>query len=271
LFFRPGPFRPDPGKSAAWNRGAYLAEGLGHCGACHTPRNELGAEERDRALSGGIAEGWNAYPIDAHSPAPIPWDASGLAFYLRNGWQAAHGVSRGPMAEVTGNLAGLGDSDIAAIAEYIADRMGAPDSTRQGQAKALAGLVVPPGSNPTAPEDDQVVPAAIGDAASADRGAAIYAATCSTCHDAKRALPYGALNLRLSTAVNAANPQNIVNVVMFGLPQAEGRASAVMPAFGSVLSDPDIVALLRFMRRSFGGNPVRRPSRHRGAGRRHRA
>jgi mono/diheme cytochrome c family protein len=57
LFLDKAPFRLDPGRDAAWNRGAYLAESLGHCGACHTPRNKLGAEEKDRPYAGGEAEG----------------------------------------------------------------------------------------------------------------------------------------------------------------------------------------------------------------------
>ena len=88
----------DPAQSAEWNRGAYLVEGLGHCGACHTPRNRLGAEQRDAHFAGGEAEGWHAYAINAASPAPVPWTADSLHVYLRHGWHAQHGVSRGPMA-----------------------------------------------------------------------------------------------------------------------------------------------------------------------------
>src|SRR4051812_27637264 len=135
LFLEEGPYRPDPGQSDEWNRGTYLAEGLGHCGACHTPRNPLGAERRAAAFSGGEAEGWVAYAINSQSPAPIPWNRDSLAFYLRHGFHQEHGVSRGPMAEVTGNLAGLPDQDVAAIATYVASLMGptAPERLLQSE------------------------------------------------------------------------------------------------------------------------------------------
>jgi len=250
LFLEAGPYRPDPAQSAEWNRGAYLAEGLGHCGACHTPRNPLGAERRALAFDGGEAEGWVAYAINAQSPAPIPWDKDRLAFYLRHGYHPEHGVSRGPMAEVTGNLAGLPDPDVAAIATYVASRMGASTAARQQQAEALRKKVPDGALSVSASSDSQTLP---DDAK--DRGAAVYRAACATCHESRRPLPFGGLPFDLSTAVNAPNPQNIINVVLFGLPPADGESSAVMPAFGGALSDGDIVALLQHLRRSFSRQP----------------
>jgi mono/diheme cytochrome c family protein len=96
LFLRRGQFKPDPAHDDLWNRGAYLAEGIGHCGACHTPRNMFGAEKRNEAFAGGEAEGWRAFPINASSPAPIPWDADALYAYLRQGSHGLHGVAGGP-------------------------------------------------------------------------------------------------------------------------------------------------------------------------------
>jgi mono/diheme cytochrome c family protein len=250
LYFDEGPYRAVDGQSAEWNRGAYLAEGLGHCGSCHTPRNALGAEDLDRHFEGGEAEGWIGYAIDDSSPAPVLWDKDSLAFYLRSGWHALHGVSRGPMAEVTGNLGALPDSDIAAIAAYVVSVMGRPSAERLQAGEALReaigggpGDMVPAG-------DSQVAPPA-GD--TDDPGAAIYAAACAICHEAGRALPYGGLDFRLSTAVNAPSPQNIVNVVLFGLPPADGEASSVMPAFGGALDDRQIAELLGYMRARFSG------------------
>jgi mono/diheme cytochrome c family protein len=228
LFFDEGVYQPDPGRGEEWNRGAYLAEGLGHCGACHTPRNALGALESDRHFAGGEAEGWQAYAIDGSSPAPIPWDRDSLAFYLRHGWHRAHGVSRGPMAEVTGNLDRLPDADIGAIATYVASVMGEPSPERRRQADALLEEVARGSDEAVAASDSQTVPTSD---APQDAGAAIYVAACASCHDAGRPLPFGALDFALSTAVNAANPQNIVNVTLYGLPPADGEASAVMPAF----------------------------------------
>ena len=83
-------FAPDPAKSAAWNRGAYLVEALGHCGDCHTPRNLLGAERRAKAFAGGEAEGWHAPALDATSPAPVPWpEPAGIdVFWFTHGMLA---------------------------------------------------------------------------------------------------------------------------------------------------------------------------------------
>jgi len=249
LYLDEGQFQPNPARDAVWNRGAYLAEGLGHCGACHTPRNALGARDMDRKWAGGEAEGWTAYAINAQSPAPIPWDATQLAFYLRNGWHPAHGVARGPMAEVTGNLGRLPDEDIEAIAVYTASIMGEPTPERHARGAALMELVASGGSGQAA--DTQIIPVA----QAATRGAAIHASACATCHESGRPLPYGALDFRLSTAIHADDPQNIVNVTLFGLPPADGMASAVMPAYAGVLTNDDMVALLEYLRATFTDLP----------------
>lgn len=253
LFLDEGPYRPDPARSARWNRGAYLAEGLGHCGACHTPRNALGAREQDQHWAGGMSEGWSAYAIDASSTAPIPWTEEAMAFYLRHGWHALHGVSRGPMAEVTGNLGQLPDADIEAIAAYTLDVMGEPSPARRAHAEAVRQrLTMNRGAGQSS--DTQTLPVAAG--AEADgRGAQVYAAACASCHDSGRPQPYGGLSLHLSTAVHAPSPQNIINVTLFGLPPADGQASAVMPAYAGVLSNDDMVALLAYMRAAFSDQP----------------
>jgi len=253
LFLDEGPFQPDTAQSEEWNRGAYLAEGLGHCGACHTPRNRFGAVESDRHFGGGEAEGWQAYAINANSPAPIPWDTDSLAFYLRNGWHQWHGVSRGPMAEVTGNLGLLPDSDIVAIATYVASVMGEPDEARRARAEELmAQAAEGPGEVQAAPAVDTQA----GAGNPQDRGALIYASACAGCHNGSKPQPFGGLRFSLSTAVNAPNPQNIVNVVLFGLPPSDGQASAVMPAFANVLSDQDVADLLAHMREQYSDAPA---------------
>jgi mono/diheme cytochrome c family protein len=239
LYLEDGPFQADFRQNAEWNRGAYLAEGLGHCGACHTPRNQLGAEDKDRHFAGGEAEGWVAYAIDESSPAPTPWDRPALAFYLRNGWHEMHGVSRGPMAEVTGNLAALPESDITAIATYVASLMSKPSG--QGQVREQPNAA----TAEAAPRE-----------ASEAQGAAIYEAACAMCHDSGRPPPFGGLDFRLSTAVNAPNPQNIVNVTLFGLPPADGEASAVMPGFAAAFNDQQIADLLAYMRQRFSKGPA---------------
>ena len=254
LYFDEGVFQSRADQTEAWNRGAYLAEGLGHCGACHTPRNALGAEDRDRHFSGGEAEGWRAYAIDENSPAPIPWDAESLAFYLRHGWHDSHGVSRGPMAEVTGNLGELPDEDVDAIALYVASLIGEPSAERRARADALleeigrdrdASLVAAADSQTVADTNSSVVD-----------GEAIYIAACASCHEGSRPLPFGGLNFALSTAVQAENPQNIINITLFGLPPADGEASSMMPGFAGVLSDAEMAALLVYLRQNFSDQPA---------------
>ena len=129
-------YRPDPSQSAEWNRGAYLVEGLAHCGACHTPRNALGAERNSAQFAGGDVDNWHAYALNDRSHAPVPWDTDALFAYLRQGWHADHGTARGPMAEVVSNLSAIPSSDVRAIAVYMAGVSGTPtpDRKRQGEA-----------------------------------------------------------------------------------------------------------------------------------------
>src|SRR5438552_1941647 len=131
LFLHRGTYQPDAAQSAEWNRGAYLVEGLAHCGACHTPRNGLGAERASAPFAGGDVDNWHAYAINGQSPSPVPWDADALFGYLRDGWHPDHGVARGPMAQVVSNLSDVPDSDIRAIAIYMASVFGAPTPDRK--------------------------------------------------------------------------------------------------------------------------------------------
>src|SRR6202012_3593079 len=187
LFFHRSTYRRDSTKSAEWNRGAYLVEGLAHCGACHTPRNALGAERATAQFAGGDVDNWNAYAINARSPSPVPWDTAALFAYLRQGWHSDHGVARGPMAEVVGNLSSVDESDVRAIAVYMSSVYGSPtqDRIRQGDE------VLAKAKSPAAPPSQT-------DAT----GASIYAAACATCHESGRPLPYGGVNLGLTTAIS---------------------------------------------------------------------
>src|SRR5207245_6618384 len=114
------------------NRGAYLGESLGHCSACHSPRNALGAEKANAYLAGGFAEGWEAPALTSLSQAPIPWSEGELFAYLRTGESRLHGVAAGPMAPVVKELMALPDADIRAMAIYLASfNEGAIDQSAQ--------------------------------------------------------------------------------------------------------------------------------------------
>jgi mono/diheme cytochrome c family protein len=239
LFLRHGTYQPDSTKSAEWNRGAYLVEGLAHCGACHTPRNALGAERANAQFAGGDVENWHAYAINAQSPAPVPWDADALFAYLRNGWHPDHGVARGPMALVVSNLSEVPGSDIRAIATYMADVFGAPAPDRKRRRDEVLAQVKSP-----------LAPAAKTD------GAAIYAAACATCHEAGRPLPYGGINLALSTAISSPDARNAVNIVLSGVRPVEGERSPIMPGFAASMNDGQIAALLNYLRSRFSNQPA---------------
>ena len=248
LYLDSGPLAPAERESPEWNRGYYLAEGIGHCGSCHTPRNALGAEEKQRHFAGSPdIEGWVAYPLNEANPAPIPWTVDSLAFYLGHGYAEDHGVSRGPMTEVTANLRAAEPDDLRALATYVVSRMGhetAPSTAAQGETVALQEVPA------VQAEAKEVPPAKPG-----DRGGAIYEAACDGCHQSRRPQPFSGLDLRKSTAVHADNPQNIVNMVLFGLPAPEGQPGPIMPGYAGTLSEADLVALLDYLRTALAEKP----------------
>ncbi|MBR1125976.1 cytochrome c [Bradyrhizobium lablabi] len=242
LFLRHGTYQVDPEQSAEWNHGAYLVEGLAHCGSCHTPRNALGAEKARVPFAGADVDNWHAYAINNQSPAPVPWNAEALFEYLRRGWHSEHGVARGPMAEVVRNLSEVPASDVRAIATYMADMFGAPTAERKRRGDEL--LAQAGSRSPQAPP-------ANGNAA----GASLYAATCAPCHAAGRAPPYGGIDLALSTALSAPDARNAANIVLSGIRPEQGEASPIMPGFADSMSDDQIAALLNYLRAQFSHRP----------------
>lgn len=254
LFVSEGPYQPDPNHSERWNRGAYLAEGLAHCSACHTPRNALGAEDKSQAYAGAPVEGWWAYALNKNSPAPVPWTEDAFYQFLRRGWSEAHGIARGPMSPVTENLAVVPDDDVKAMANYFETVAGSPSAEERQRGEALIAQTRsgnPAATSPTA--DTQVNPGPNGNESN---GARIYASACASCHESGRPLPYGGLPLSLSSALNGPHPTNIVNVTLYGLPSAPGEASPIMPGFHGSLTDSQVADLLGYLRRRFTDKPA---------------
>lgn len=224
LYFRPGVFQPDPRKSAQANRGAYLAESLAHCGACHTPRNALGAQMKEHAFDGGEAEGWHAPALNAANPAPVAWNGQQLFTYLRTGLDAQHAIAAGPMDPVVRNLARVAEEDVRALADYFAALM--PGRGQTPEAKADSG----------------------------GPGAAIYAGACGTCHDRGRDASSGsALPLAFASALALPTSKNLLRITLEGIAPPAGEPGRFMPGFAQALTDAQVKALMRYSRSRFGG------------------
>jgi nicotinate dehydrogenase subunit B len=236
LFHKPGALKADPAKSEIWNRGAYLVEGLGHCSACHSPRNALGAEVAGAHLAGGSAEGWEAPALTSLSQAPIPWSEDELYAYLRTGESRLHGVAAGPMAPVVKELAALPDSDIRAMAVYLASFN--DKAMDQAAQQALAARLE----------------SSTGTRASAASsvGARIYQGACAVCHEVGGAPLFGSRpSLALNSNLHISVPDNLIQVILHGIARPAITDLGYMPAFKDSLTDGQVAELATYLRRQF--------------------
>ena len=242
LFHQPQTFQADATKSQAWNRGAYLVEGLGHCGACHSPRNALGAEKASAYLAGGLAEGWEAPALTSLSHAPIPWSEDELYAYLRTGESRFHGVAAGPMAPVVKELTALPEQDIRAMAVYLASF----NETAIDQPAQQALAVQLEASTGTR------------DVAAASAGARLYQGACAVCHEVGGAPLFGSRpSLALNSNLHSARPDNLIQIVLHGISAPASGDLGYMPAFKDSMSDSQIAGLVSFLRRQFApGKPA---------------
>lgn len=228
LFFSPGAFQPVADKSAQWNRGAYLAEGLAHCGMCHTPKNLLGADKSGEQLQGYALQGWFAPDITNNPRLGLGgWSVDDIAAYLKTGHNRTSAAT-GPMSETLNlSTSHMSDDDLKAIAVYLKDQPGGE-----------------PGS-PSAP-----------DQATMKVGAQIYADECSGCHTANGKGIAGLFpSLNGSAVVQQGNPATLLRIVLRGA-RSVGTAGAptapAMPAFAWVLGDDRVAAVLTYIRNSWG-------------------
>ncbi|QEW24056.1 Nicotinate dehydrogenase subunit B (plasmid) [Paracoccaceae bacterium] len=231
LYHDPAPFIPDPVQSDLWNRGAYLVEGVGHCSACHSPRNALGAERKGAAhLSGGVVDGWLAPALNGTGPAPLNWSEADFYDYLRTGVSIRHGAAAGPMAPVIDELTALPDDDLRAMAHYLAST--GPDTPAPITVDITAF--------------DMALETAQGPAAR------LFRASCGSCHIAGPVPSATAARvpLGLSTAVHADRPDNLVRAVIDGLPATGTTDPRTMPAFGLALDATRIAQIARFLRQT---------------------
>ena len=236
LFHQAGVFEADATQSAVWNRGAYLVEGLGHCGACHSPRNALGAEKQTAYLAGGFAEGWEAPPLTSLSHAPIPWSEDELYAYLRTGESRFHGVAAGPMAPVVKELAALPDQDIRAMAVYLGsfneDAIGHP--AQEVLAAKLESLT-----------STRVVSASAV-------GARLYQGACAVCHQVGGAPLFGSRpSLALNSNLHSAMPDNLIQVILHGIAAPVSSDLGYMPGFKDSMTDGQVAELVSYLRQQF--------------------
>jgi mono/diheme cytochrome c family protein len=246
MFLKVGELGPDPVLSTELNRGAYLVEGLAHCGACHTPRNDLGAERNGAYLGGGDTQGWYAPALNASTTAPVPWTADQLFAYLRNGFAPAHGVAAGPMQAVADNLGRVAEADVRAIAAYVAAILGPPSAEQQGR---LGARREHPSSGSRADGGSATI-------RSAD-GAIIYAGACAPCHEATgQRFSARGIHLASSKVVSMPDARNLAHIILEGIMPPQASPAAMMPGFADTLSDAQVVALMTYLRSSFSNRPI---------------
>ncbi len=231
LYFSPGSFQPVPSQSAAWNRGAYLANGLGHCAACHSPRNALGGSTARQAWRGGMVDGWVAPALTVPTEAGVQaWPLADTVRLLRTG-TAPQGSVQGPMAEVVLRSTQFWSAeDLAATATYL--------------------QALPPTPVPALPYRADASPRL------AERGAQLYGRHCAQCHGEQGQGVAGAYPaLAGNRAVTQANPANLVQMLRqggFGPATAGHPRPYGMPPFVLVLDDADQAAVLTHLRTAWG-------------------
>jgi mono/diheme cytochrome c family protein len=230
LYFKPGEFKPNPAKSAEWNRGAYLAESAEHCGLCHTPKNAMGGDETARPMQGSVLQSWYAPNLTGDQRIGLgDWTIEDVVLYLKTG-RNRFGLGSGPMADaITHSTSHLTDADLRAIAVYV---------------KSLP----PAGATPQVPISE--------DEPKMRQGGTIYQDQCAACHGAQGQGIVG-LFPRIAGAplVQQQQATSLMRVVLEGS-RAVGTAGAptapAMPSFAWKLSNDDVAAVLTYIRNAWG-------------------
>jgi carbohydrate-selective porin OprB/mono/diheme cytochrome c family protein len=249
LFLDGTPFRPDPGRGAEWNRGAYLVRGLTHCSTCHTPRNLLMAEESSHDLGGGEVGPWHAPNITSDANSGIGgWSEEELIDYLRDGHAINKAQAAGPMAEAIDNsLRHMNDVDLRAIAVYLKT---VPALHDDADARPVFGW--------GAAADDLVSIRGLALPADANQmsGPQLYDAYCATCHqsDGQGTEGGGFPSLFRNTALGRTNTSNLVMVLLDGVHRQPDASDSMMPGFARDLSDRQIATLGEYLTQRYG-NP----------------
>jgi mono/diheme cytochrome c family protein len=231
-------FKPDAEKSAEWNRGAYVAEALAHCGECHTPRNLAFALDNRKKFGGALTAGWRAYNISSDKASGIgAWHDDELIGYLVRGHAAGHGSAAGPMGEaVDESFSQLAPEDVHAIVAYLRS---VPSSVSSDLPASLA---------PAAPDSHRE-----GLATAESRGKQVYEGACASCHGWSGVSALSArATLTGSRAVNDPTATNVAQMILNGSNAPRIDGSAAMPGFGSAYSDAEIAAVANYVTARFG-------------------
>jgi mono/diheme cytochrome c family protein len=234
-------FEPIADRSESWNRGAYLAEALGHCGDCHTPRTPMQSLDNRKKFAGGYAEGWRAYNLSSDKDSGIGnWNEQDVVQYLRTGHSAERGTAFGPMAEAVHlSFQKLTASDVSAVVEYVRS---VPAVSSDLPAPKLDAASVHP---------------AEGVAGSNVRGGQLFASMCAGCHGwtgKNSYVPHATLTG--TRAVNDPTATNVALAIIRGASPLPASSDVVaMPAFGAAWSDEDIAAVSNYVIERFGAKP----------------
>ena len=243
LFLDSKPFQPDAARSVAWNRGAYLVNGLEHCGECHTPRNLMFARKQDEALSGGVVDGWKAWNITPDKETGIGfWTDAQLVSYLSSGYASGHGAASASMRQAIDlSLSQLPTADIEAIVAYlrtVMPRRADADATVMPVSAAVkASTVWSPGGE-----------------AGGGTGRRIFEGAYASCHGWNgNGQQTARAGLAGSHAVNDPQGANLIRVVLEGTSAPEHAAATAMPSFGAAYTDAEIAAVANYAIVHFGG------------------
>ena len=239
VMFNPnGRFRPITGQSTQWNRGAYLAEAMGHCGECHTPRNLAYGLDNRRKYAGALTAGWRAYNMSSDKNSGIgAWSDEDVSLYLSTGHANGHGGAAGPMGEATDDsLSYLLPDDVHALVAYL--------RSVPAQATDMPRIVTTP------------APASYKEGAMAEadaRGEAVFAGACASCHAWTGVSPVTHYaTLTGVRAVNDPTATNVAQTVIHGVNRETPQGRIFMPAFGAGYSDDEIAAVANYVTARFG-------------------
>jgi mono/diheme cytochrome c family protein len=236
-------FEPDTSKSPEWNRGAYLAEALAHCGECHTPRNLAFALNNRKKFGGALTAGWRAFNISSDKATGLgAWSDDDIFAYLSTGHAAGHGTASGPMGEaVDQSFSQLAPEDIRAMVAYLRT------------VPAIASADLPATTAPAAPASHKD-----GGGTPDPRGKMVFQGACVSCHGwtgESSISPFATLTG--AWAVNDPSATNVAQIVISGTRRHTPPDAVSMPAFGNAYSDVEIAAVANYVTARFGSKPSR--------------